>query len=173
MPKQKFEFTKEFLVEQYIRLNKSCKHIADELGYKSSATIQNALVAYGIQPRKTNTGRFSADRVGEITRSCWYRIKKLAEARNIQFHITREYAWQLFCNQKGSCALSGLPINFAKNESDNLRTSQTASLDRIDNSIGYIKGNIQWLHKDINLMKLDHTQQEFLRLCKAVVSYNT
>lgn len=26
----------------------------------------------------------------------------------------------------------------------------TASLDRIDNSIGYCLGNVQWVHKDIN-----------------------
>ena len=49
---------------------------------------------------------------------------------------------------------------------------RTASIDRIDSKSGYIEGNIQWVHKFINSMKLDHTQEEFIKLCKAVVNHN-
>ena len=44
----------------------------------------------------------------------------------------------------------------------------TASLDRIDSSKGYVKGNVQWVHKDINKMKTDFEQSIFIKLCKSV-----
>ena len=44
-------------------------------------------------------------------------------------------------------------------------TYKTASVDRIDSSKGYIADNIQILHKDINVMKWDFTQDYFLHLC--------
>ena len=46
----------------------------------------------------------------------------------------------------------------------------TASLDRIDSSKGYTIDNIQWLHKDINKMKWDFSQEKFLELCKKIVN---
>ena len=45
---------------------------------------------------------------------------------------------------------------------------QTASLDRIDSTKGYSKDNIQWVHKDINCMKMDFSQQYFIDLCVKV-----
>jgi len=50
---------------------------------------------------------------------------------------------------------------------------QTASLDRIDSSKGYIEGNVQWVHRKINMMKQSYTQEEFIELCQAVVRNNT
>jgi hypothetical protein len=40
----------------------------------------------------------------------------------------------------------------------------------IDSSKGYIEGNIQWVHKDINNMKWDFTQEEFINYCKLVAN---
>ena len=47
----------------------------------------------------------------------------------------------------------------------------TASLDRIDSNKGYIKGNVQWVHKDVNTMKMDHTQEEFIKICTMVANH--
>ena len=44
----------------------------------------------------------------------------------------------------------------------------TASLDRIDSSRGYDADNIQWVHKDINWMKQDFSQSEFIAYCRRV-----
>lgn len=49
-------------------------------------------------------------------------------------------------------------------------STTTASLDRIDSSSGYGLENIQWLHKDINIMKNVHSQDYFLSLCKKVAA---
>jgi hypothetical protein len=49
---------------------------------------------------------------------------------------------------------------------------QTASLDRIDNNKGYTKDNIQWLHKNINLMKHCFDQKYFIELCNLISEKN-
>lgn len=104
--------------------------------------------------------------VGEISGHRLCSMKTNAKTRDIKFGVTKEYLWKLFLLQNRKCALSGKPLVFGKKQDFG-----TASLDRIDSSKGYVKGNVQWVHKDINLMKLDHTQEEFVALCKDVVSY--
>ena len=46
----------------------------------------------------------------------------------------------------------------------------TASLDRIDSSKGYVEGNVQWVHKMINMSKQQYSQEEFIDMCKAVAN---
>ena len=46
-----------------------------------------------------------------------------------------------------------------------------AQLDRIDNDKGYIIGNIQWVHKDINKMKWKFNINKFIQMCREVANY--
>jgi hypothetical protein len=78
--------------------------------------------------------------------------------------VEDDYIWELFLKQDRKCALSGLPIEFGTKG----RELGTASLDRIDSTKGYTPENVQWLHKDINQMKMDLTEQKFIDLCKKV-----
>lgn len=77
----------------------------------------------------------------------------------INFDVTIEYVGDLLEEQDYKCALSGLNI---------LIYDKTASLDRIDSSKGYEEGNLQWLHKDVNMMKRHYTQKYFKHLCNLV-----
>jgi hypothetical protein len=61
-----------------------------------------------------------------------------------------------------------LPINFAYRVAD----PSDASLDRIDSSKGYIDGNVQWVHKEVNEMKMQATQNEFIEYCNLVAEFN-
>jgi len=47
----------------------------------------------------------------------------------------------------------------------------TASLDRIDSNIGYIKGNIQWVSQCINYMKNTMTHEETIKICKLITDF--
>jgi len=78
----------------------------------------------------------------------------------MEFSVSIEYLAHLLDEvQKGVCALSGIVISIR---------SHTASLDRIDSSKGYVEGNVQWLHKDVNMMKRHYEQDYFINLCKKV-----
>jgi hypothetical protein len=98
----------------------------------------------------------------------WYKWKKDAELRKIKFEIQIKDAWELFLKQKGKCALSGLKLDF--NEKPRMRT---ASPDRIDSSKGYVMGNVQWVYKDVNMMKNDFDQDYFLKMCGLVSQHRS
>lgn len=107
------------------------------------------------------------DAVGEITKSFWTPILKQAVRRGIPFQITREYCWNLYLKQNRKCNLTGVSIEFSTNIRDE-RGKQTCSLDRIDSSKGYVEGNVQWVHKIINIMKNSLTQEDFIEWCGLV-----
>lgn len=95
----------------------------------------------------------------------WGKILWGAETRDIPVEITPEYAWSQFEEQNGKCALSGMTIALG------YKSESTASLDRKDNKKGYVEGNVQWVHKDINRMKWAHTEEEFIKLCLSVATH--
>lgn len=89
---------------------------------------------------------------------------KAAEVRGIAVEITIEDLQAQWEKQGGKCALTGLPIRIGSG-----RTGRVASVDRIDNAKGYTKDNIQWVHKDVNLMKNKFDEDYFYEICKRVV----
>jgi hypothetical protein len=109
--------------------------------------------------------------VGELSGSYFTTLKRGADKREIYFNITKEYLWNLYLKQNRKCALSGLEIFFTRDRSSQRSCAQTASLDRIDSSKGYIEGNVQWVHKAINLMKWHLKQHHFIELCKHVAKH--
>lgn len=104
----------------------------------------------------------------DISMTIWNKIKRSAKKRNHEFNISIKYAWELFEKQNNKCALSGLYINF----SDNRRENHSASLDRIDSTKGYIKDNVQWVHKDVNIIKQFYSQNYFIFLCSKIADNN-
>ncbi len=107
----------------------------------------------------------------EIYGSYWKQLQASAKERNIKFQLTIEYAWNLFLEQNRKCALSGIELKFPKQQREKSKFKNKPSLDRIDSSKGYIKGNVQWVDTRINYMKLDHDQSEFLELCKLITEH--
>ena len=104
---------------------------------------------------------------GEISGRYFTSLKWGAKNRDFAFDVTIEEIWQLFLDQDGLCILSGLPIKFSRDTQ-----SATASLDRKDPNVGYVTGNVQWVHKDINRMKMDLTDTRFIELCSHVCGHS-
>ena len=112
---------------------------------------------------RLNKGKVSPQRgenwYGDLSGKYYSQIRYSARKRNIEFNVSPKYLWELFVKQGEKCALSGLqiPIN------------EDASVDRIDSGVGYIEGNIQWVHKHINNMKSNHKQEYFINMCEKIV----
>lgn len=70
--------------------------------------------------------------------------------------------------QEGRCALSGLAIEHAKSHSSK---NGTASFDRKDSSLGYVRGNVQWVHKEVNRMKGALPEERLFELCRLIASH--
>lgn len=104
---------------------------------------------------------------GEITGARWYVVLCSAKERKLPVEISIQDAWKLFLKQNRKCALTGDLIRFDTSWKEH---DGTASLDRINSDKGYIKGNVQWVHRDINFMKRDYSQERFIEMCKKVVA---
>lgn len=108
---------------------------------------------------------------GEISGYHWSLTKAGAKRRNISFETSIEECWNLYLKQGGICALSGLPIKFAPGRFKS--KERTASLDRINSSLPYSIENLQWVNKDINIMKSYFTQEYFIEICSKITKYST
>ena len=132
----------------------------------SCGTSKTVLGTHMIQGNTTHCGcksnRGSANWQGYkgVGKTYWSSLLRGANGgkgrKPLDFSLTLEYVGDLLESQNYRCALSGLPISAKE---------KTASLDRIDSSKGYVEGNVQWLHKDVNMMKRHYSQQYFTFLC--------
>lgn len=99
-------------------------------------------------------------------RTSWFKgFKSSAADRGLDFEISIEDVWEVFEEQDFKCALTGWDIGWAKSGHPQ---QSTASIDRIDSSLGYVLGNIQIVHKHVNMMKQHYDNDYFIETCKAV-----
>ena len=131
---------------------------------KKGHLINGAITSCGcknIRKRELN-GRWKG--YGHIRGNFIATLKKSANARNIKFdeNLNEKYLWNLFLKQKRKCKLSGIELCFG---TSNKNERTTASLDRINPNLGYTKGNLQWIFRDINFMKWRLQNDEFIKLC--------
>lgn len=107
--------------------------------------------------------------VGDLSSTKFRGIMARAKHRDIPFKITIRQAWNLFLKQERKCALTGVLLTLHPSSVE--EGANTASLDRIDSSKGYVKGNIQWVHVAINFMKHSLPEEEFVHWCCAVAKH--
>lgn len=103
---------------------------------------------------------------GDISGNYWNSVTRKAASRQLPLEVTLEYVWNLFLAQDRKCALSGVSLYFGETG----QCPYTASLDRIDSSKGYIVGNVQWVHKHVNLMKNRLEETEFFDFCRKIAA---
>lgn len=167
--------TKEFLYEEYIVKNKSLKELSKELNIPNKWCIKRRLLKYNIPVRKHTKSKTFIEKqkrqrlYEEITNRYWTSLITQAINRGIEFKITPEYAWNIYIKQNKLCKLSGSEIYFSDYCG---KITQSASLDRIDSKKGYIKNNIQWVHKKVNKIKSNLDEKEFIEWCQKISGYN-
>lgn len=99
-------------------------------------------------------------------------ILKITRKRFKEVNIDLEYLKHLWESQNGTCPYTGIKLilpTYTKHDF----YFQYASLDRIDSSKGYIKGNVQFVSLPINLMKSTKSDIEIKRFLKQISSYTS
>ena len=104
-------------------------------------------------------GRWNWSGYKDISGFFWRRILENAKSRQIPVSVSIQESWNVFEKQRKKCVLTGEPLSFS---TKNDEYDGNASLDRIDSSKGYIEGNIQWIHKDVNIMKWDMSVNDLI-----------
>jgi hypothetical protein len=107
----------------------------------------------------------------ELSGTHFLSIKHGALRRKIKFELTPKFLWELFESQNKLCALTGIPLvltTVLKKQNVDWSTI-TASVDRIDSSIGYTETNVQWVHKSINRLKNNYSLEELLYWSKLLL----
>lgn len=110
---------------------------------------------------------------GDISGDVFSSIKRHAATRSLEFGVTIEQIWELFLKQNRKCALTGIDLEFGRSKKGSYKKETTASLDRIDSNNGYYIDNVQWVHKEINKIKMDLNEQQFIEWCKLVANYRS
>lgn len=85
--------------------------------------------------------------------------------------IDLEYLKQLWESQQGICPYSGVKLQLSTYKNIVKNPIYSASLDRIDSSKGYIKGNVQFISISINYMKNTMSHEDTLNLCKIITEH--
>lgn len=137
----------------------------------SNALRTNDIVSCGCYHREIELSKKKNRGFGEVPDRYWGEVKNGAKRRKLSVDITAEDAHIVFLKQDRKCALSGEPIFFGKHNGKRL-AGGTASLDRIDSSRGYCVDNIQWLHVDINRMKLAYANEYFVQTCIKIANHS-
>jgi hypothetical protein len=114
---------------------------------------------------------------GYLCKAMWNYIRKQGKrykgkGKDKEFVLTPKYVNDMIVSQKFKCSLTGQSLFLPQSSQEYEELERTASLDRIDSLIGYLEGNGQWLHTDINYMKHELPQEKFIEYCRLLVTHN-
>ena len=112
------------------------------------------------EKRQLKNARNKQHHKDKIVHYMWYRAKQRAKKYNLDFDIQES---DIIIPEK--CPILEVPIILGNKDN----YEYTPSLDRIDNSKGYVKGNIQVISKKANSMKNSATYQELITFCKKII----
>lgn len=128
--------------EESLRLNKECKKCSNK------------------RTENCHRGWYRKIRVS------WFnKFKTGAELRGISWELTLDDVADIMEAQGYRCALTGWDIEFP--EAGHPQKAP-ASLDRVDSNKPYTRDNTQIVTRQVNMMKQQYSQEDFIKVCKAV-----
>jgi hypothetical protein len=90
------------------------------------------------------------------------RIKRRAREQGLEFDLTHADVVELFSVKV--CPVLHIPLFKGKTHSHN-----SPSIDRMDNSRGYVKGNVRVISNRANTLKRDATPEEIVAIAMDIV----
>ena len=121
-----------------------------------------------IRQKKHNKNLSDEDKLQKCLRLRWLGAKDRSKRNNIDFSISFDDIKNLWQIQDGTCALSGIKMTY---ELQSGRTPTNISIDKIDQSKGYVTGNVQLVCMACNQIKSDMSEDEMYSFCKAIVHH--
>lgn len=115
------------------------------------------------------------NRLDEFTSFKWYIkvIRKNSKQKNQEYNIDTEYLKQLWDEQNGICPFTNKKLILRTHSNDEIKKCPyQASLDRIDNAKGYVKGNVRFVALIFNYARNNFSDQEVIDFCKMVAKEN-
>jgi hypothetical protein len=113
--------------------------------------------------------RIKYEKTNPITSQTWSMVSKArirAKAKKLDCNIDNEYVRSLVVSH---CPIFGIPLDWSRHRGNGtVTTDGSPSLDRIDPSKGYIKGNVWIISYRANRIKNDATHEELKLVTKAV-----
>ena len=89
--------------------------------------------------------------------------------RKKEVNVTLEYLKEVWDSQKGICPLTGWKLELPTQSKQYRLHIKTASLDRIDNSKGYILGNVRFVSVMFNFARNNFSDEDVIEFAQAVV----
>ena len=96
------------------------------------------------------------------------RSRDKMNGRELDDSVTVSYLVGLFHGQKGLCIHTGEPMTIVRGLVDGAVVFDLCTIDRIDNTAGYTRGNIALCCDGINRMRADMALSKFRALCKRI-----
>lgn len=143
------------------------KHHCGRVLVTNTTAIKRQISCKGCKP--TGSKHYAWKGCGELPHDLFTTYKHSAIAKKLKFSISIEYLWNLFVSQNRRCALTGEELYFHKTFKS--KKDKTASPDRIDSNLGYVEGNIQWIHRDVNKLKKNIPNERFIQICLSVAKH--
>lgn len=123
--------------------------------------------------RRTRNQRTDIDsHIKALISGCITRTKGLTKkgsAKNRECTITIEDIKKLYKEQQGKCKISGIQMTAIIGHGKQV---YNISIDRKDNTKGYIPDNIQLVCAHINIMKGAISEYELINICNQITIYN-
>ena len=96
-------------------------------------------------------------------------IKSRAKRFGMEFDLDYDYLHELMVAQNYRCAKTNEELVPSIGGSTRTVARHTLSVDRIDSSVGYVRGNVQLVTYHYNIAKNRFSEEELMELCKSTL----
>jgi hypothetical protein len=118
-----------------------------------------------------NHNLIASNRYDKYSDFRWYikNVIKNSKKRNQTYDVDLEYLYSLWNKQNGICPFTKQKIELRTHNYTHIENRPyQASLDRIDSSIGYLKGNVQFISIAANHAKGNLSHEDMILFCNLI-----
>jgi hypothetical protein len=89
-------------------------------------------------------------------------LRRMSRKKSTPFDIDLDFVCDLWAEQKGRCALTGVGMSYARGDLNSVR------IDAVSQKEGYIRGNVQLVCDGVKRMKRDMPNEEVVRFIQEI-----